>query len=185
MRLGKETSLGNIIRLVEEAQSSKAPVQRLADKISSVFVPVIIGIAILTFFIWGIGFQSWSEGVMSAISVLVIACPCALGLAVPTVIMIACAVGARNGVLIKNASGLESAKRLDTLVVDKTGTITEGRLAVSSITSSLSDEEFMVKAQTLASHFNHPISKAIVEYETRGEIETVKDFKNHSGKGLS
>jgi Cu+-exporting ATPase len=99
--------------------------------------------------------------------------------------MIACAVGARNGVLIKNASGLESAKRLDTLVVDKTGTITEGKLAVSSITSSLSDEEFMLKAQTLASHSNHPISKAIVEYETRGEIVTVKDFKNHSGKGLS
>lgn len=101
-RLGKETSLGNIIRLIEEAQASKAPIQKLADKVSGIFVPIVLLIAALTFLIWGLGVGNWIEGLLSGIAVLVIACPCALGLAVPTVIMVACAQGAKEGILIKN-----------------------------------------------------------------------------------
>ena len=184
-RLGKETSLGNIIRLVEEAQGSKAPIQKLADKISGIFVPIVLGIAILTFFIWGFGFQDWTEGLVSGIAVLVIACPCALGLAVPTVIMVACAQGAKEGVLIKNVEGLEQAARVDTLVVDKTGTVTEGKLSVSSIHSTLSEDAFLIKAATLSRHSNHPISEAVTAHAGNLPFEDVKDFKNHSGKGLS
>lgn len=184
-RLGKETSLGNIIRLVKEAQGSKAPIQKLADKISEIFVPTVLGIAILTFFVWGFGLQDWTEGLLSGIAVLVIACPCALGLAVPTVIMVACAQGAKEGVLIKNVEGLERAVRVDTLVVDKTGTITEGKLSVSSIHSTLSDDAFLIKAATLSRHSNHPISEAITAHAGALPLDDIKDFKSHSGKGLS
>lgn len=184
-RLGKETSLGNIIRLVEEAQGSKAPIQKLADKISGIFVPIVLGIALLTFLIWGFGFQNWTEGLVSGIAVLVIACPCALGLAVPTVIMVACAAGAKEGVLIKDVEGLERAAKVDTLVVDKTGTVTEGKLSVSSIHSMLSDDAFLIKAATLSRHSNHPISEAVTAHAGNLPLEDVKDFKNHSGKGLS
>lgn len=184
-RLGKETSLGNIIRMVEQAQGSKAPIQKLADKISGVFVPIVLGVAVLTFFIWGFAFHDWTEGLVTGIAVLVIACPCALGLAVPTVIMVACAAGAKEGILIKDAEGLERAARIDTLIVDKTGTVTEGKLSVSKIKTPLSEEAFLIKAATLARHSTHPLSEAIVNRAEGLPLKEVNDFESHSGKGLS
>ncbi|MCB1110160.1 MAG: copper-translocating P-type ATPase [Chlamydiia bacterium] len=184
-RLGKETSLGKIIRLVEEAQGSKAPIQRLADQISGIFVPIVLGIALLTFLIWGWGMHDWLEGLISGIAVLVIACPCALGLAVPTVIMVACAQGAKQGVLVKDAEGLELAVRVEALVIDKTGTVTEGNLSVSAMYTSLSEEAFLKKAATLARYSNHPLSEAITKRAEGLPLEEVKDFKSHDGKGLS
>lgn len=181
-RLGKETSLGNIIRMVKEAQGSKAPIQRIADKISGIFVPVVLGIALVTFMIWGLGFSNWMEGLLCGIAVLVIACPCALGLAVPTVIMVACGVGARNGILIKDATGLERANKLTTFIVDKTGTVTEGKLSVADYKTEIEKEEFLNIAVSLASRSDHPVSKAIA---TLGTGKEVTDFKLHSGKGLS
>ncbi|WP_320412048.1 heavy metal translocating P-type ATPase [Candidatus Neptunochlamydia vexilliferae] len=181
-RLGSETSLGHIIRLVQDAQQSKAPIQKLADKISSIFVPTVLAIAFLTFFIWGFAVNDWLEGLLSGVAVLVIACPCALGLAVPTVIMVACGQGAKEGVLIKNVAGLEQAHKVDTFIVDKTGTVTEGKLSIGAVHSSLSDEEFLRKAASLAQHSDHPISLAIAK-EVQGEA--VENFESHSGKGLS
>ncbi len=184
-RLGRETSLGNIIRLVEEAQGSKAPIEKLADSVSGIFVPIVLGLAVMTFFIWGLGVGNWTEGLLSGIAVLVIACPCALGLAVPTVIMVACAEGAKEGVLVKNAEGLEQANKVDTLIVDKTGTVTEGKLSVSAIHSDISEEEFLKRGIALSCHSDHPTSKAITKYKQDQKFEAVTNFKSHSGKGLS
>lgn len=181
-RLGSETSLGHIIRLVQEAQGSKAPIQKLADKISAIFVPIVLAVAFITFFIWGLAVDDWLEGLLSGIAVLVIACPCALGLAVPTVIMVACGQGAKEGVLIKNVEGLERAHKVDTFIVDKTGTVTEGKLSVAAVHSSLSDEEFLRKAAALAQHSDHPVSQAIAK---KIEGFPVEEFQSYSGKGLS
>lgn len=181
-RLGKETSLGNIIQMVEEAQGSKAPIQRIADKISGIFVPIVLGIAVLTFFIWGLSFGAWKGGLISGIAVLVIACPCALGLAVPTVIMVACGLGAKHGILIKDASGLEVANKITAFLVDKTGTITEGELSVERYETDDNEEEFKALAVSIASHSDHPISKAIAGLQSG---EEVSHFKLHNGKGLS
>lgn len=185
-RLGKETSLGNIIRLVEEAQSSKAPIQKLADKVSGIFVPVVLLIAIVTFFIWGFS-GDWKEGLLSGIAVLVIACPCALGLAVPTVIMVACGRGAEIGVLVKDAEGLERARLVKAILVDKTGTVTEGKLSVTKVYTDLSEEGFLKKALALSHLSDHPISQAITRYASEREVavEKVEEFHAHSGKGLS
>ena len=184
-RLGKETSLGNIIRLVEEAQGSKAPIQKLADRISGVFVPVVLAIAVVTLLVWGLGFYDWGEGLLSGIAVLVIACPCALGLAVPTVIMVACAKGAQEGVLIKNVEGLERAHKVETLIIDKTGTITEGKLSVASIKTSLDEDTFIRRFSSLAHHSNHPVSAALASYGKDKRVDEVTEFKAHSGKGIS
>ncbi len=184
-RLGKETSLGNIIRLVQEAQGSKAPIQKLADKISGIFVPIVLLISIITFFIWGLAISNWTEGLLSAIAVLVIACPCALGLAVPTVIMVACAQGAKEGVLVKNAEGLEWANKVDILIVDKTGTVTEGKLSVTAIHTELIEEEFLRLAVSLSNHSDHPASSVITNHHKEQKIETISNFKSHSGRGLT
>lgn len=181
-RLGKETSLGNIIQMVEDAQGSKAPIQRIADKISGIFVPIVLGIAFLTFFIWGLSFGEWKEGLISGIAVLVIACPCALGLAVPTVIMVACGLGAKHGILIKDAMGLEIANKITAFLVDKTGTITEGKLSVEKFETDSDKEEFKTLAASIASHSDHPISKAIAAFQPGKEVSR---FKLHNGKGLS
>ena len=186
-RLGSETSLGNIIRLVEEAQRSKPPIQKLADKISGVFVPVVLVIAVVTFFLWGFITADWKEGLLSAIAVLVIACPCALGLATPTVIMVASAKGAKEGVLVKDAVGLEKARLVEALIVDKTGTVTEGKVSVESIVSELDTREFLKKAGSLSVHSDHPASKAVTdEAQAKGiQLEGSGDFHVHTGKGLS
>ena len=184
-RLGKETSLGNIIRLVEDAQRSKAPIQKLADKISGVFVPIVLTISIIVFLLWGILTGDWEEGIISGIAVLVIACPCALGLATPTVIMVACGRGAREGVLIKDAVGLERANKVQAIIVDKTGTVTEGKLSVDEIESE--DSNLLQKAASLTMHSDHPISKAITKHaKDQGiQVQGCEAFHSHTGQGLS
>ena len=184
-RLGKETSLGNIIHLVEQAQQSKAPIQKLADKISGIFVPIVLLIAMITFLIWGLGFENWIEGLLSGVAVLVIACPCALGLAVPTVIMVACAQGAKEGILIKNVEGLERANKVDTFIVDKTGTVTEGNLSISAIHTEMLESEFVALSASLSHHSHHPVSQVIASFQQDSKIEALSNFKSHSGKGLS
>jgi len=135
VKVGKETMLAQIIKMVQDAQGSKAPVQKLVDKIAGIFVPIVIGIAILTFVLWLIlgGDNGVVQGLLAAVTVLVIACPCALGLATPTAIMVGVGKGAENGILIKDAESLELAKKVTAIVLDKTGTITEGRPEVTGV----------------------------------------------------
>lgn len=184
-RLGKKTSLGHIIRLVEQAQQSKAPIQKLADKVSGIFVPVVLFIAFLTFLLWGLVLGNWEEGLISGIAVLVIACPCALGLATPTVIMVACSRGAREGVLVKDAASLEHARKVQAIIIDKTGTVTEGKLSVEQIESK--DPQILQKALCLTMQSDHPISKAITLYakDQKVKVGSSESFYSHTGGGLS
>ena len=174
-RVGKESALAQIVELVRTAQGSKAPVQQLVDRISGVFVPVVIVIALLTFGLWywlgGIGFTG---ALLFAVAVLVIACPCALGLATPTAVMVGTGVGAEQGVLIKNATSLERASQLHTVVLDKTGTITAGKPALTDIVA-LAENDFdetalLALAASLEASSEHPLAKAIVEAAREREI---------------
>ena len=161
-RIGKDTALAQIVRLVQEAQGSKAPVQRLVDQISSVFVPVVIGIALVTFATWYLVSGDVTQAMMFAVAVLVIACPCALGLATPTAIMVGTGTGAEHGILIKNAEALERASSLTTVVFDKTGTITEGQPAVTDIVASVVDDDILRLAASVERGSEHPLGEAIV-----------------------
>ncbi len=161
--VGEETQLAAIIRLVEEAQGSKAPIQRLADKISAIFVPSVASVALLTLASWWISGHP-VPGLINAVAVLVIACPCALGLATPTAIMVGIGQGAKSGILVRNAQALEHAEKIEILVLDKTGTLTEGRPSVTKIEAfSLSENELISIAMALESGSEHPLAKAIVE----------------------
>src|SRR4051812_29640411 len=161
-RIGKDTALAQIVRLVQEAQGSKAPVQRLVDQISAVFVPVVIGIALMTFATWYLITGDFTQAMMFAVAVLVIACPCALGLATPTAIMVGTGTGAEHGILIKNAEALERASSLTTVVFDKTGTITEGQPAVTDIVASVVDDDLLRLAASVERGSEHPLGEAIV-----------------------
>ncbi len=167
MKVGKNTALSQIIRLVEEAQGSKAPVQRLADKVASVFVPLVLSIAIITFLLWYIfgPEPTFTMAMMNFISVLIIACPCALGLATPTAIMVGAGKGAEKGILIRDAAALERAHKLDVVVMDKTGTITKGEPELTDIITFRDAEENRVlqAAASVESKSEHPISFAIVK----------------------
>ena len=187
-KVGKDTALSQIIKLVEEAQGSKAPIQRLADKISGIFVPIVMGIALITFLIFYLVKGSFDTGLMNAVAVLVIACPCALGLATPTAIMVGTGKGAENGILIKSGEYLEKIHKMDTIVLDKTGTITKGEPEVTDIISlnSLDEYELLKIAATVEKASEHPLGKAIVR---KGEEELlllaeVDDFIALPGKGL-
>lgn len=194
-KIGKETFLSQIIRMVEEAQGSKAPIEALVDKVSGIFVPVVLIIALVTLVVWlvvgsqFIGFsQALSLGILSFVSVLVIACPCALGLATPTAIMVGVGKGARNGILIKDAASLECLHTVDTVVVDKTGTLTVGKPTVVHIrnNSSLADEEFVRVIASLENKSEHPIAHAITLYAKNKKcvFKEVSDFSIIQGKGL-
>ncbi len=191
-KVGKDTVLSGIIRLVEEAQGSKAPIQALADKVASVFVPAVIGIAIITFIIWYIAGPSFTQALMNFIAVLIIACPCALGLATPTAIMVGTGIGAERGILIRDAQALEAAGKISTVVLDKTGTITKGTPEVMEIInlSEFSDEELMRLAASLERLSEHPLGKAIVEralnISQKGSIvlEEPLSFKVEAGGGV-
>lgn len=194
-KVGKETLLSHIIKMVEEAQGSKAPIEALADKISSVFVPIVLVIAFASFTLWlavgsqFIGFsQSLSLGILSFVSVLVIACPCALGLATPTAIIVGVGKGARNGILIKDAASLERLHKANTVVVDKTGTITLGKPTVVNVinTSHITEEQFVQIVASLESKSEHPIAHAVTEYAKNKNISLlgVSDFSIIQGKGL-
>ncbi|HZM34188.1 MAG TPA: heavy metal translocating P-type ATPase [Burkholderiales bacterium] len=181
---GKATVLAGIIRLVAAAQASKPPVQRLVDKVSGIFVPVVVGIAFLTFIIWYF-VGGPSSALLPAVAVLVIACPCALGLATPTALMVGIGAAARAGILIKNAAALEGAQKLDTLVFDKTGTLTYGQPEVTDVLpeKASSREEIMDIASALESRSEHPIARAILR--RRISPRRVTEWRSHGGRGVS
>lgn len=188
--VGENTTLATIIKLVEEASASKAPISRLADKIAGIFVPVVILIALVTFAAWYGRDAEFEFALTRAIAVLVISCPCALGLATPVAIMVGTGVGARNGILIKSGEVLQLAQELNAVVLDKTGTITEGKLRVTDVISyseSITRDELLKIASTLERGSEHPISKAIVEEALLGGTDEyeLKQFKSEFGKGVS
>lgn len=186
--IGKDTVLSQIIKLVEDAQGSKAPVQRLADKISGIFVPVVIGIALLTFLVFFLGFKNFNTGLINAVAVLVIACPCALGLATPTAIMVGTGKGAENGILIKSGEHLERTHEMDTIIFDKTGTITKGEPEVTDVLSfnEFDEDEILRIAASVEKASEHPLGQSIVKYgeEKLGSIVSAENFAAVPGKGL-
>ena len=162
-KTGEDTTLSEIIRLVEEAAASKAPIARLADKISGIFVPTVMGIALLTFIIWSL-ISDWTSALTYAISVLVISCPCALGLATPVAVMVGTGTGARHGILVRHAEALETAHKIDAVVLDKTGTITSGKLSVRDIKTEIDVDEFLSLSYSIEAVSEHPIAAAVCEY---------------------
>ncbi len=186
--IGKNSVLGQIIKLVEEAQGSKAPIQNLADKVASIFVPFVVLVAIITFFAWMfIKPDELSIALVNFIAVLIIACPCALGLATPTALIVGMGKAAQNGILFRNGETLEELHRADTIVFDKTGTITEGKLSVKSIfVNEISENEFLSIISSLESKSEHPIGKAIVEFASGRNITPIliTEFETKPGKGL-
>jgi Cu+-exporting ATPase len=186
--IGKNSILGQIIKLVEEAQGSKAPIQNLADKVASIFVPVVVVIAILTFVIWLVVNPSdISTAIMNFVAVLIIACPCALGLATPTALIVGMGKAAQNGILFKNGEALEELHRADTIIFDKTGTITEGKLSVQKfIVNDFKETEFLSFIVSLESKSEHPIAQAIIDFSKDKNItlKQVENFENKPGKGL-
>src|ERR671919_170481 len=189
-RVGRETMLAQIIKLVEEAQSSKAPIQRLADYVASIFVPVVIGVAIVTFLVWALlgPEPALTFGLVSAVSVLIIACPCALGLATPLSIMVGTGKGAENGALIRSAEALETAHRLHTIVLDKTGTITKGEPSLTDVVSvgSQSEDELLRLVASAERSSEHPLGEAIVRGAERRRVELgeARDFDSVTGRGI-
>lgn len=179
--VGDETTLNKIIRLVEDATATKAPIAKLADKISGVFVPVVIGIAILTAIVWMIAGAGFETALVRGISVLVISCPCALGLATPVAVMVGMGKGAQNGILIKSAEALETMHRLNTVVLDKTGTITEGKPSVVSVDAR--DKDLLALAASLENQSEHPYAKAINAHY-QGELKPCEDFRAIPGRGV-
>lgn len=187
-KVGKDTVLAQIIRMVQDAQGSKAPIQKLADQISGVFVPVVIIVAFLSFAVWYLGFGNFSKGLINAVSVLVIACPCALGLATPTSVMVGTGKGAEYGILIKGGEHLERAHRIQTIVLDKTGTITKGTPEVTDILAfgELKTDEILAFAATAERTSEHPLGEAIVNEAKEkgiGFLES-EDFQAIPGHGV-
>lgn len=190
VKIGQDTVLGQIIKTVREAQSGKAPVQKMVDKIAGFFVPVVIGISIVTFIAWLLlgGQEYLLRGFVSAISVLVIACPCALGLATPTAIMVGVGKGAENGILIRNIEALENVRNIDLVLLDKTGTITKGKPEVTQlIWSKTADiERHAAVFSALEKQSEHPLAEAIVKaLDVKESNVKVSDFKSITGKGVS
>ncbi|MBI1941647.1 MAG: copper-translocating P-type ATPase, partial [Acidobacteria bacterium] len=190
-RVGNDSLLAQIVRMVSEAQRSRAPIQRLADVVSSYFVPAVVLVAIVTFVVWGlIGPQPrLAHGLINAVAVLIIACPCALGLATPMSIMVGTGRGALAGVLIKNAEALEVLEKVDTLVVDKTGTLTEGkpRLAAVHTLQGSSESDLLRLAASLERGSEHPLASAIVAggQEKGLQLSEVKNFQSITGEGVT
>jgi P-type Cu+ transporter len=190
-RVGSETLLAQIVRMVSEAQRSRAPVQKLADQVAGYFVPAVVLIAILTFAVWGFfgPAPKMAHALLNAVAVLIIACPCALGLATPMAIMVGTGRGALAGILIKNAESLETLEKVDTLVVDKTGTLTEGKPKVTTLIASPgSDETELLRiAATLERGSEHPLAAAIVAAATERNIPLsgISDFRSLTGKGVT
>ncbi|MEI8366282.1 MAG: heavy metal translocating P-type ATPase [Parachlamydiaceae bacterium] len=182
--VGYETILAGMIRLVENTQASKAPIQRLADAVSSVFVPVVLAISVLTFCGWWIVAGDISQAVINAVSVLVIACPCALGLATPIVIVVASGCGAKEGILFKDAAAIETAHQLNVICFDKTGTLTEGKPELTDIIpmAGYSKEQVLQVAQSLEIHVQHPLARAILKNEQ--PLLLARNVITHPGKGV-
>jgi Cu+-exporting ATPase len=188
-KVGSDTVLAQIARLVEAAQSGKAPIQRLADRVSAVFVPIVIGIAVATLAGWLAFGGSASMAFTAAVAVLIIACPCALGLATPTALMVGTGRGAQLGVLIKGPEVLEQTRRIDTVVLDKTGTITEGRIELVEVAplDGATRAEILRLAGAVESASEHPIGRAIARAAANelGALPPVTGFRNHPGQGVT
>lgn len=188
-RVGEDTTLAGIIQMVSDAASTKAPVAKIADKVAGVFVPAVISISIITFIVWLLTGQNLGFVISRAVSVLVISCPCALGLATPVAIMVGNGVGAKSGILFKTAASLEQAGKTQIAVLDKTGTITTGIMTVTDVmpAGNIQEEELLCLAASLETKSEHPISKAITRYAAEKNIllKKTNQFENFSGKGLS
>ncbi|NND52254.1 MAG: copper-translocating P-type ATPase [Flavobacteriaceae bacterium] len=190
-KVGSDTLLSQIIQMVNDASRSRAPIQNLADKVSGYFVPIVVIIAVITFIIWSIWGPepAYVYALVNAIAVLIIACPCALGLATPMSVMVGVGRGAQNGVLIKNAEALEKMNKVDTLIIDKTGTITEGRPTVENVgvfNDGLSENEILQYIVSLNTNSEHPLAEATIKYgkERNAEILKSEDFRAVTGKGV-
>jgi Cu+-exporting ATPase len=188
--LGEDSALARIVRLMREAQATRAPIQNLADRVSAVFVPVVLSIAILTFIAWLTlgGSSQLVRAIAASVSVLIIACPCAMGLAVPTAVMVATGKGAELGLLIKGGEALERAGKVDTVVLDKTGTVTQGApsVAESIPAAGVTEEELLAVAASVERFSEHPIAKAIVRYSTERQtaVSAATDFLSETGRGV-
>ncbi|MBY0426350.1 MAG: heavy metal translocating P-type ATPase, partial [Cytophagales bacterium] len=184
-KVGSDTVLAQIIKMVQEAQGSKAPVQKMVDKIAGIFVPVVIGIAILSLVVWVLmgGENSFTQGLLAMVTVLVIACPCALGLATPTAIMVGVGKGAENGILIKDAESLETAKKINAVILDKTGTITEGKPVVSDILWLNNDPSPVTVFASIEKQSEHPLAEAVVAHVGKMEYLYLTNFESITGFG--
>lgn len=185
-KVGANTVLSQIIKMVQEAQGSKAPVQKLVDKIAGIFVPVVISIAILSFILWIIldPANGFTHGLLALVTVLIIACPCALGLATPTAIMVGIGKGAEKGMLIKDAESLESAQKVNAIVLDKTGTITEGKPVITDMIWHNNDNSLAKYLVSIEKMSEHPLADAIVSYYNNEPLVTVEQFESITGKGV-
>ncbi len=186
-KVGSETILAQIIQMVQDAQGSKAPVQKLVDKIAGIFVPIVMSIALLSFILWFTldGNNGFAHGLLALVTVLVIACPCALGLATPTAIMVGIGKGAGKGILIKDAESLEIAKKVNTIVLDKTGTITEGRPIVTDLFWLNKDDSKKNILLSLEKQSEHPLAEAVINHFEKIEPEKISDFESITGKGVT
>ncbi len=189
-KVGRDTALAQIIRLVEQAQGSKAPIQRLADQVSAWFVPLVVGIAVVTFLLWWLGGATFTEALVRMVAVLVISCPCAMGLATPAAVMVGTGIGAKNGILFKSSTALELAHKMSAIVLDKTGTITRGEPAVTDIVTAPdwngTRNDLLRLAASAESGSEHPIGRAVV-YSARDEgvkAEKVGTFEAIAGHGI-
>lgn len=189
-KVGKDTLLAQIIKLVRDAQGSKAPVQKLVDKIAGIFVPVVIGIAVISFFTWMVlgGDNGFTQGLLALVTVLVIACPCALGLATPTAIIVGVGKGAENGILIKDAESLEQAKNINAIILDKTGTITEGKPEVVAIEwkAGVDQKELSNLIYSIESQSEHPLADAVVKHLQAENLTklSLDSFESLTGEGV-
>ncbi|OHD30481.1 MAG: copper-translocating P-type ATPase [Spirochaetes bacterium GWC1_61_12] len=188
-KVGGDTLLARIVQMVNEASRSKAPIQRLADIVAAFFVQAVVVLAVLTFLVWGLGFAKWDHGLVNAIAVLIIACPCALGLATPVSIMVGTGLGAKSGILIKNAKALERMQQIDTLLVDKTGTLTLGKptVAIYKGQGDYTDDEVLRLAASVDQQSEHPLAAAIVAAARRQGLSLTvpREFVSHTGQGAT
>ncbi len=184
--VGEDSTLARVIALVEGAQTRKAPVQRLVDRVAAVFVPVVIGCALVALAAWWVLSGSFAAGLIAAVSVLVIACPCSLGLATPTALMVGTGAAARAGILIRDAEALERAHRIDTVVLDKTGTLTEGHPAVTELVPAEGDELDLLRlAASAQAGSEHPLGRAVLARAGEMRLGALADFQSHAGMGLT
>lgn len=191
VKVGDETVLAHIVKMVHEASRSRAPIQKIVDKVSRVFVPVVIAISVITFVLWYLlgGENRLAYAITNSIAVLIVACPCALGLATPMSLMVGIGKGAKNGILIKNAEALEAMNKVDVLITDKTGTLTEGKPSVNAIFaySDTTDEDVLQLAASLNAQSDHPLSKAVSKKSEENNVQTlpVTQYENITGNGVS
>jgi Cu+-exporting ATPase len=186
--VGSQSTLHQLVRMVEDAQGSKAPIQRLVDRVAAVFVPVVIVIALATVLAWGLTTGEWVDGMVAAVAVLVVACPCALGLATPTAVMVGTGMGAERGILIKSAEVLEAMNRVDVVVVDKTGTLTQGRPEVLDLVGfGIDDHDLLSIAASVEAGSDHPLARAIADAAVEREVATVdvEGFSSTTGGGVT